>query len=142
MGNQGYIYAIKRDIDFKTKVLNVEFENDWMKLVNDGTITIKGSNFNGYAWDGCSPKWKFMDVAIGTPEGVLNAQSMISKTYYPSLVHDIFYQFSFHIKDKVKRKDVDLHFYDMLLANNFRLSKVYYGAVRSFGGFSWGKKHD
>lgn len=140
MGQRGYIYTIKADKDFKTAVLNAAFENEWMKLDTDGSLTVKGSHANGYAWDGCSPKIKFLDTAIGTPEGVLNPNTMVSKTYYPSLVHDVFYQFSFHYKDRVKRMDVDYEFYRMLLIEKFKAARIYYAAVRIFGGFIWARE--
>jgi len=135
-----YIYCIKRDHQHKSGITGQTFDNEWFRLEADGMVTIKGSNKNGYAWDGCSPKWKFFDVYFGTPEAVLNSETGQSKTYYASLVHDIFYQFSRQIKKQVKRKTVDREFYHILKTNRFRLAKPYYLAVRLFGWVFWGRR--
>jgi hypothetical protein len=56
------------------------------------------------------------------------------------MIHDVFYQFSYDVKSFVKRKEVDLLFYGILRENNFRLAKIYYGAVRFLGWMFWVKK--
>ena len=140
MKKTGYIYTVTEDKEFQSRVFNTEFENEWMKLKIDGSLVVKGSNARGYAWNGCSPKIQFLDTANGTPEGVLNPDTMVSNTYYPSLVHDVFYQFSFYYKNRIKRMAVDQEFYRMLLAEQFRAAGIYYAAVRIFGNFFWGRK--
>jgi len=132
-----YLYCIKEDYSRRSSIKGREFENDWMKLSPDGTITIKGSNQNGYAWDGCSPKIKLFDICLGTPEAVLNPKTGKSKTYYASLVHDVFYQFSKELRAIVKRKEVDREFYNILMDNEFKAAKLYYYAVRFFGWLFW-----
>jgi len=47
-----------------------------------------------YAWNGCSPKFCFFDLLIGTPEGVVHARTGRPKTYFASLIHDALYQFA------------------------------------------------
>ena len=140
MKKTGYIYTIVEDKEFQTRIFNAEFENEWMRLKIDGSLLVKGSHYKGYAWNGCSPKIQFLDTAIGTPEGVLNPDTLVSKTYYPSLVHDVFYQFSFHYKNRIKRGDVDQEFYRMLKAEHFKAADIYYGAVRFLGSFFWGRQ--
>ena len=135
-----YIYCLEKDYSYKSSIKDRQFENEWLKLEKDGTVTIKGSNKKGYAWDGCSPKWKIKDICLGTPDGVLNWKTKEPKTYYASLIHDVFYQYSYHVKSFIKRKEVDLLFYELLKENNFRLAKVYCGAVRWLGWMFWGKK--
>jgi len=135
-----YVYCIKRDYQYKSAITGQAFDNEWFRLETDGTVTIKGSNKNGYAWDGCSPKVKIWDIYLGTPEAVLDFATGQSKTYYASLVHDVFYQFSRQIKERVKRKDVDREFYKILRISRFRLAKVYYFAVRLFGWVFWGRR--
>ena len=133
-----YIYCIKEDYKHKSAMKNREFENEWFKLEKDGTVTIKGTNKQGYAWDGCSPKIKFKDICIlGTPDGVLNFETGYSKTYYASLVHDMFYQFSKDVKLLVSRKEVDIEFYYILKDNEFRLAWLYHKVVRLFGCIFW-----
>lgn len=135
------------DLQFKTKHYVGEFENEWLKL--DGhTITIFGSHMKGYAWDGCSIKWVLLDLYFGTPDGVVKKQActeinqdeqMISqrfayvpKTYFASMVHDILYQFKATVP--VSRITADKIFLEIMETNKFKLAKVYYSAVRLFGG--------
>jgi len=133
-----YIYCIKEDYIHKSSIKSHEFENEWFKLEKDGTIIVKGSNKKGYAWDGCSPKIKFLDIYLGTIDAVLNFDTGKSKTYYASMIHDVFYQFSKDVKFLITRKEVDREFYHILKDHKFRLARVYYYAVRMFGWWSWG----
>ena len=87
-------------------------------------IMIKGTNYKGYAWDGCSPKIKIKDIYMGVPEAVLNFGTGQSKTYYASLVHDVFYQFSKKVRSFIKRKEVDREFYAILKRDNFRFASL------------------
>ena len=108
-----------------------------MKLSDDGKIVIKGSNKNGYAWDGCSLKFKVLDVYFGTPEGVINMKTEQTKTYFASLVHDVLYQFSNDLKTCITRKQADKEFYYILKSDDFRLARLYYWVVRAFGWIWW-----
>jgi len=132
-----YIYRITEDYVHKSSIKGREFENEWFKLEKDGTVTVKGSNGRGYAWDGCSPKIKVRDVYFGTPEAVMNFEIGKSKTYYASLIHDIFYQFSKDVKTFIERKEVDKEFYNILKEHNFIFATVYYKAVRLLGWLHW-----
>ncbi len=136
-----YIYCIEEDYSYRSPIQGREFDNEWFKLEKDGTVTVKGSNKKGYAWDGCSPKLKFKDICLlGTPDAVLNWETRKPKTYYASLVHDIFYQFSYELRSSVKREEVDRLFYSILKENHLRFAEVYYRAVRLLGWMFWGKK--
>jgi hypothetical protein len=132
-----YIYCIKEDYIYQSSIIGYEFENEWLKLEEAGTVIVKGTNKKGYAWDGCSPKIKIKDVYFGTPEAVLNFEIGKSKTYYASLIHDVFYQFSKDIKLFVKRKEVDREFYIILKEHKFRFARLYYGIVRLLGWLFW-----
>jgi len=134
-----YVYCIKKDYSYPSLIKERAFENEWLKLASDGTVIVKGTNCKGYAWDGCSPKLKIKDIYVGTFEGVLNLDTGQSKTYYASLIHDIFYQFSRDVKSFIKRKEVDREFYIILKNNGFRFAKLYYIAVRLFGWMFWCK---
>lgn len=134
-----YVYCIKTDYQYQSAVKNRFFENQWLKLEQNGNITVKGTHYKGYAWDGCSPKFKIKDVYIGTLEAVLNFDTGQSKTYYASLIHDVFYQFSKDIRLFIKRKEVDREFYAILVKDGFRFAKLYYTAVRAFGWMFWYK---
>ena len=133
-----YLYCVKEDYRHQSGIKDREFENDWLKLEQDGMVTIKGTHEKGYAWDGCSPKVKFKDICfLGIPDGVLNYDTGKSKTYYASLVHDIFYQFSEQLKPLVSRKEVDQEFYRILKRDGFSFAKVYYNFVRLLGWLFW-----
>ncbi|MFH0731301.1 MAG: hypothetical protein V2A72_00050 [Candidatus Omnitrophota bacterium] len=132
-----YIYCIQEDFVYKSSIKERTFNNEWFKLDSDGTATVKGSNRQGYAWDGCSPKLKILDIYFGTPEGVLNFKTGRSKTYYASLIHDAFYQFSKGIKPFIMRREVDKEFYFILKENKFKPARLYYWSVRIFGWTYW-----
>ena len=133
-----YIYCLEEDYTYRSSIKGRVFENEWFKLEKNGTITVKGSHKKGYAWDGCSPKFKFKDICwLGTPDAVLNWETKKPKTYYASMVHDVFYQFSKDVKPFIKRKEVDDLFYDILKENNFRLASVYYRVVRLVSWMFW-----
>ncbi|MBU0684172.1 MAG: DUF1353 domain-containing protein [Candidatus Omnitrophota bacterium] len=136
-----YVYCTREEYKHKSSIKNREFENEWFKLEKDGTITVKGVNQNGYAWDGCSPKFlKIADMYFGTPEGVLNLTTGKPKTYYASMIHDILYQFSEKIKHLVKREEADREFYEILKRDGFKSAKCYYWGVKLFGRIWWGRK--
>jgi hypothetical protein len=135
-----YVYCLKQDYEYQSSIIGREFENEWFKLSKDGTIIIKGTNYNGYAWDGCSPKFKIKDWYFGTWEAVLSFDTGQSKTYYASLIHDVFYQFSRQLRPFIKRKEVDREFYNILTRDAMRCAKLYYFGVRLFGWLFWYKR--
>lgn len=132
-----YVYCIKHDYRHQSSIKNRAFENEWFRLSENGAVIVKGAHYKGYAWDGCSPKIKIKDVYLGILEGVLNFETAQSKTYYASLIHDVFYQFSKELKPFVRRKEVDREFYAILKRDNFLFARVYYAAVRLFGWIFW-----
>ncbi len=74
-----YIYCIRENYRYQSLITGREFENEWFRLSSDGVIIIKGINYKGYAWDGCSPKFKIKDIYIGISEAVLNSDTGQSK---------------------------------------------------------------
>jgi hypothetical protein len=127
-----YKFVINEDILYQHTGLHRQFENEWLHIEPNGHITVKGSNKNGYAWDGCSPKYNFFDLLLlGTPDGRINVNTGKSTTYYASLLHDILYQFKDDIG--IERKVAD----DLFLAylGDFSPRYLYYYAVRLFGGW-------
>ena len=102
-----YKYTLKKDHYFYNEHLkNVIFRHEFFECVY-GNCVIK----KGYSWDGCTfaPDFK--------------------ETYTASLIHDVLYQFNI-----VDREKADLVFYEILKQNGFRFAKIYYFAVRLFGG--------
>jgi len=134
-----YVYCIREDYTYKSSITGRRFKNEWFRLDPDGTITAKGTHGRGYSWDGCSPKWKWKEMYFGTPEAVLNDTTRQSRTYYASLIHDIFYQFSKEVRGMIRREEVDLTFYNILKRDGFKMARLYYWAVRCFGWIWWGK---
>lgn len=132
-----YVYCIREDHRYASGIREREFENEWFRLEKDGTIVVKGTHYKGYAWDGCSPKFKIRDLYFGTPESVLNFDTGESKTYYASLIHDVFYQFNRQVRPLVTRKEVDREFYIILKRDGFRFARLYYWGVRAFGWIWW-----
>ena len=132
-----YVYCLKEDYKYQSAITGREFENDWLKLSQDGKMIVKGTHYNGYAWDGCSPKFKIKDWYFGTWEAVLNFETGQSKTYYASLVHDVFYQFAKDVRSSVRRKEVDREFLNILKRDGLRFAKLYYVFVRLFGWIWW-----
>lgn len=125
-----YKFVIREDVVYSTALQGVEFNNDWLTIQADGLITVKGSYGDGYAWDGCTPKWNVMDLFLfGTPDGrvIVNTEKPI--TYYASLIHDILLQFKAEIGiTRRQADDIFLHY-----LGDFDLKYVYYYAVRSYG---------
>lgn len=83
---------------------------------------------------------KIGDVYFGTSEAVLNYDTGQSKTYYASMVHDVFYQFSKDVRSFIDRKEVDKEFYNILKRDEFRFAKLYYYCVRALGWIWWGRR--
>ncbi len=134
-----WLYVIHEDVTRKTDIKDRAFDNEWMHLDSDGNLTVKGSNPNadGYAWDGCSPKWAFLDQVWGIPDGVVNPATEQRKTYYASLFHDVLYQFG--KQTGVQRKEADKLFLDYLKENDFCWAYIYYAFVRAFGWLFFGR---
>ena len=100
-------------------------------------IWVKGMNGNGYAWDGCSVKFKIKDIWFGVPEGIINQSTGLPKTYRASLVHDLLYQFRKQIRKDIKWGQADREFYLLLKEDEFSFAKIYYIMTRIFGWTCW-----
>lgn len=101
-----------------------------------GRITVT----RGYSWNGCSPKFCILDLLVGTPDGVVSAQTGRPKTYFASMVHDALYQF-LGAGSPISRRDADRCFLRLMAASQFSLRYVYWGAVRLLGRLVWRGKH-
>ncbi len=139
-GNRKYRYITTKDISIKligplSKHATVYFRDGsgkcWAYIL-EGYIHIT----EGYAWNGCSPKYfigtESFGKWIGTPD--------FEKTILPSLVHDVLFQFG--SAGHYKMEDANLIFYDLMEAENFLLAEVYYVAVQKLGIAFFGKKDD
>ena len=140
MGKKVYIFTLEEDLVIKTDIkgaiyssawyaeLHGGWEEEWLRIDPDGTITIK----KGYSWDGCTPKRRIFGKVIGTWDGPISPVHGKPMCYYPSCLHDALYQFKYEIP--VSRKQADVLFYEGLKQEGFKLAKLYYTAVRVFGG--------
>jgi hypothetical protein len=130
-----YKFVHFEDVYIKTNLIDRPFykKNEWLEIKEDGTIIVKAGNRGGYAWDGCSPKWNFIDLIFGTPDGIFDYNTDKQITYYASMIHDALYQYKASIA--VSRKEVDVIFKLNLQKSGFLLWRIYYLAVRLFGGF-------
>ncbi len=99
-----------------------------MAITKDGRIFI----LPNYSWDGCSPKFFFLDIYFGTPDGIIHEETLKPKTYYASLFHDALYQF-FKKGGPYSIKDADKVFRKLMKKYDFRLSPIYYFVVRGLG---------
>ena len=89
----------------------------------------------GYSWDGCTPKFAIWDIVFGTPDGIPNSKTTKPKAYYASLLHDALYQF-LDANLPMSRAGADRVFLEILARDGFGPRRVYYTAVRLFGGMS------
>ena len=63
--NKVYKYVHYERVWIQTNVTGRVFNNSWLTIERDGKIIIRGDFSNGYAWDGCSPKWHFIHLYMG-----------------------------------------------------------------------------
>ena len=103
-------------------------------LHKNGSFIVK----KGYAWNGCTPKFGFFDILIGTPDGVVHKDTGYPKAYYATMIHDSMYQFIPVIPKnyKLTRKAADRFFLELLTRDEFILRWIYWLVVRVFGGLA------
>lgn len=94
-------------------------------------LEVQGRDYfiaKGYSWNGCSPRplGSFGIWWLGTPD--------FSSTITASLFHDAGYQFLDAPNFPYTREQIDLMFLRVMQKHGFPLARVYYAAVRTFGG--------
>lgn len=67
----------------------------------------------------------------------MNWDTGVSKTFYASLIHDVFYQFSKDARPFIKRREIDREFRSILIRDQFRFAQLYYFFVRLLGWIWW-----
>jgi hypothetical protein len=106
----------------------INIDTEWLHLEN-GFGYIK----KGYAWDGCTPKFKLFGKVFGTPDGKIDEKTGKPQTYFASATHDVLYQYKKEID--ISRHDADWIFLCDLSIADFKYSLLYFCVVRLFGGF-------
>lgn len=104
-------------------------------IEKEGRITVTRE----YAWNGCSPKFVFLDLLWGTPDGAVYRPTGRPKAYFASLIHDALYQF-LGAGSPISRREADGCFRRLLGESEFRLSWIYWVAVRLGGWTVWKAK--
>jgi hypothetical protein len=137
-------FVIHEDYVFQSDLLvGKSCDFNWMRITPDGTITVKGSHDRGYAWDGCTPKWNFLQITWGNFDGQLIKHKDTNQyqpyTYYASLVHDVIYQYKRCVP--LTRKETDRIFLLQLRQAGYKWAPLYYAGVRCLGWIykGWGK---
>ena len=125
-------YTLQKKFMMYTGIKGFKYKDEFVTLKEDGAIIIE----RGYSWNGCTPKYDVFGVVLGAPEGIINKRGYPT-TYFPSCVHDVFYQISKKV-ELLPRSLVDRLFYNMLRDEKFQLAWLYYLLVRIFGRKSWG----
>lgn len=136
-----YRYVLEKDMVFLCKrVFSRDYEfkdkagKTWLHLLQNGTAVI----VNGYASDGCSPKFRipFTSTAIGPWDGKINKKTGLPEAAEGFFPHDALYQFLDHPDMPLTRGEMDAIFRDALLSTHFPKWRtyLYYYAVKYFGG--------
>ncbi|MFK8162879.1 MAG: DUF1353 domain-containing protein [Lewinella sp.] len=137
-----YKFVHRRDEYVKTNLFGRDFvsKHNFVSLSKDGVLRINGSREDGYAWDGCTPKFELLDLVFGTPDGRLDYLTEKPITYYASMVHDVLYQHNEEIR--ISRQTADYLFYKILSEAGFFWAPIYYLAVRLLGAIfgKWSSK--
>jgi hypothetical protein len=131
-----WIFKLSEEYKRQTSFVGKKFVSKWLRIDEDGTITVPKE----YAWNGATPKWSILDLfVLGTPDGIIDIHTMKPRVYYPSLVHDSLYQYlKWH---QISRAEADKLLLDMLGETDFFLRYLYYWVVRALGGIVAPKKH-
>lgn len=129
-------YKLQKDFDF-TVDHKIQSSKIWLR---DGERVLGYAGyrkdtlsyirvFEGYAWDGASPKFSVLDLFwIGTPDGCL--YEGFPKLYRATLIHDSLLQFRNQLG--LTRKQCDDRFLEEMKKNKFKLRWIYYWAVRIY----------
>lgn len=128
-----YRFTLKEDVTF---VLDEQFpyvkgELSFSDAAGHVWLTITGYEYRvsaGYSWNGCSPRplGKFGIWWLGTPD--------VPATIRASLAHDAGYQMLDAPGFPYSRAQVDNLFLRIMQLNRWPLARVYWAAVRTFGG--------
>lgn len=123
--NGKYFYEVQRNIRVKNKLLQGVTLDHEFATIRDCVMCVKA----GYQFNGASPRWEFMTLEIGTPQGRGN---YLIKGF---AMHDAMYQFGKEIG--LKRENADKILYQYMVSKNFPFAKLYYYTLKIFGGLNY-----
>lgn len=142
-GHKLWKFVHAKDFEHKSELLEGRAcDFNWLGISTDGTIRVKGTRGEGYAWDGCTPKFNFLQNTWGICDGStikFGEKDYKPYAYYASMIHDALYQYKRCAP--ITRKEADLIFYQMLKQAGFKWAPVYYFFVRGLGWFFKGWKY-
>lgn len=112
------------DIPFDVPVADCDFIHNGKELARfrNNVLTIHAA----YAWNGCSPKRRFLKIVFGTPDPPCSRLA--------SKVHDLLYQFLLTEGFPFTRKQCDDCFFCIMALSGFRFGGLYHYFVKTFGG--------
>ena len=135
------LYLATEDDSYVTQdaaLTGFTFEADaWTHIRPDGTFIHRATRagYDGFAWDGCSPKFHVGPLAFGTWDGHFIENLKKPQAIRAAKFHDALYQELDQLREiGFERKHADLLFKEMLTDAAFAYPDVYYWAVRAFGG--------
>jgi hypothetical protein len=111
------------EIKFDVPVRDCDFIHNGKLLASFRSNVLR--IFPGYAWDGCSPKRRFLRLAFGTPDPPCSRLA--------SKVHDLLYQFLLTEGFPFTRKQCDDCFFCIMRLSGFRFGGLYHYFVKTFG---------
>lgn len=103
------------DVEFTITRKNVKRVTGYIK---NGILTI----LKGFAWDGCTPKFRIFGTIIGVPD--------FKETYIASAIHD--FLINNQLVHTLSRKSMDMIFEDILRSESFKLTFIYANAVHIY----------
>ncbi|MFA5669432.1 MAG: DUF1353 domain-containing protein [Balneolaceae bacterium] len=124
--------TLEREYDFLSFDKVESFIFPWATIVVSKN-KIRVIAHEGYAWDGCTPKFHLKNIIVGVWDGPILYATKLPQAYLASLIHDILCQYMG--KHAISRKQADQIFYAMLKEVDFLFAPLYYAAVRFFGMF-------
>lgn len=120
-----YKYVLSHEATYDVPELDgVEFESEWA-TISGGRMTVR----EGYAHDGCSPKFKFLGKVWGVWDGPNDECEIASR------VHDVLCQYRGLVP--VTRKQTIKVFCRLLKDAGWKLRVLYVCCVYKFGPKNW-----
>lgn len=135
------LYTLRGNVTFQLQQSNrkrLKLYSKKGKLLAEISVTGLLTVYEGYSWDGCSPKYmlEFGNCykMIGVSDGEYDPVTFLPQLYYASLVHDVLCQFfhTFRNNPPYTRLAIDKIFRNNMSSAGWLWKDVYYLAVRLY----------